>query len=196
MTRMNKLDVLGILQEHGAILDGHYVMPSGLHTERFVETALVLQYPHLAQKLAKALSERFPGNVDVVVSPAMGGVVLGQEVARVRKCRAIFFERRGDAMGLRRSFRLEAGERALIVEDVLMAGRTTAEVLSLLSAYRVKTVGVGALLDRSTGPLPLAVPVRTLVSMPITVVPADACELCRRGIPTTGPGDGAPPSAA
>ena len=133
MTRYNKLDVLGILQEHGALLDGHYRMPSGLHTERFVETALVLQYPHLAQKLAKALSDKFPGDVDVVVSPAMGGVVLGQEVARARRCRHIFFERRGDAMGLRRSFRLERGERALIVEDVLMAGRTTAEVLSILS---------------------------------------------------------------
>ncbi|MBI3299374.1 MAG: orotate phosphoribosyltransferase [Elusimicrobia bacterium] len=190
MTRINKLDALGILQEHGAILDGHFRMPSGLHTERFVETALVLQYPHLAHKLAKALSDRFPADVDVVASSAMGGVVLGQEVARVRGCRAIFFERRGEAMGLRRSFRLEPGERALIVEDVLMAGRTTAEVLSLLGAYGVKVAGVGALLDRSTGPLPLTVPVRTLVSLPIKVVPAEACDPCRRGIPLTGSADG------
>lgn len=195
MTRINKLDALGILQEHGAILDGHFRMPSGLHTERFIETALVLQYPHLAQKLAKALSDRFPGEIDVVVSPAMGGVVLGQEVARARRCRAIFFERRGEAMGLRRSFRLEPGERALVVEDVLMAGRTTAEVLSLLGAYGVKVAGVGALVDRSTGPLPLKVPVRTLVALPVKVFPAEACELCRRGIPVMGPGDGSPESA-
>lgn len=192
MTRINKLDTLGILQEHGAILDGHFRMPSGLHTERFIETALVLQYPHLAQKLAKALSDRFPGKVDVVVSPAMGGVVLGQEVARARGCRAIFFERRGEAMGLRRSFRLEPGERALIVEDVLMAGRTTAEVLAVVEAYGVKVAGVGALVDRSTGPLPLRVPVRTLVSMPVKVYPPEACDLCRRGIPVMGPGDGSP----
>lgn len=192
MTRINKLDVLGILQEHGAILDGHYRMPSGLHTERFIETALVLQYPHLAHKLAKALSDRFLGEVDVVVSPAMGGVVLGQEVARARRCRAIFFERRGDAMGLRRAFRLEPGERALIVEDVLMAGRTTAEVLSIVKAYGANVVGVGALLDRSTSPLPLRVPVRTLVTMPIKVYPPDSCELCRRGIPVTGPSEGNP----
>ena len=192
MKRDNKLDVLGIFQEHGALLDGHYRMPSGLHTERFVETALVLQYPHLAQKLAKALSDKFPADVDVVVSPAMGGVVLGQEVARVRRCRAIFFERRGEAMGLRRSFRLERGERALLVEDVLMAGRTTAEVLAILTAYGVKAAGVGALLDRSTGPLPLPIPVRALVTMPIKVYPAEACEACRRGIPVAGPGDGFP----
>lgn len=192
MTRINKLDVLGILQEHGAILDGHYRMPSGLHTERFIETALVLQYPHLAHKLAKALSDRFLGDVDVVVSSAMGGVVLGQEVARARRCRAIFFERRGEAMGLRRAFRLEQGERALIIEDVLMAGRTTAEVLSVVKAYGAAVVGVGALLDRSTSPLPLRVPVRTLVTMPIKVYPPDSCELCRRGIPVTGPGEGFP----
>lgn len=195
MTRMNKLDVLGILQEHGAILDGHYRMPSGLHTERFIETALVLQYPHLAHKLAKALSDRFLGDVDVVVSPAMGGVVLGQEVARARRCRAIFFERRGEAMGLRRAFRLEPGERALIIEDVLMAGRTTAEVLSIVKAYGATVVGVGALLDRSTSPLPLRVPVRTLVTMPIKVFPPDSCELCRRGIPVTGPSEGNPGGA-
>ncbi|MDE2293544.1 MAG: orotate phosphoribosyltransferase [Elusimicrobia bacterium] len=187
--RYNKLDVLGVMQEHGAILDGHFRLPSGLHTERFVETALVLQYPHLAQRLAKALSDRFPGEVDVVVSSAAGGVVLGQEVARARRCRAIFFERRGDAMGLRRSFRLEPGERALVVEDVLMAGRTTAEVMSIVRAYGAKVAGVGALLDRSTAALPLRVPVRALLSMPIKVTPAEACELCRRGIPVTGPGE-------
>jgi orotate phosphoribosyltransferase len=189
MTRMNKLDVLGVLQEHGAIVSGHFRLPSGLHSPTYVQTAVVLQYPHLAQKIARAVSEKFPGAVDVVVSPAMGAVVLGQEVARVRRCRAIFAERTGSVMSLKRDFRLQPGERALIVEDVLTTGHTTGEVVSLARAYGAKVVGVAAILDRSTAHLPLSVPVRALVAFPVKVNPPDSCEMCDRQVPLSLPGE-------
>lgn len=180
---MNKLDVIGILQEHGAIVSGHFRLPSGLHSPTFIQAAVVLQYPHLAQRIAKAMSAKFPGEADVVVAPAMGGVVIGQEVARVRKCRSIFMERAGGAMALKREFKLAAGERVLVVEDVLTTGHTTSEVVALAQAYGAKVVGVAAILDRSMTPLPLQVPVRALVSYPVKVSPPDACELCARKVP-------------
>jgi len=180
---MNKLDVVGILQEHGAIISGHFRLPSGLHSPTFIQAAVVLQYPHLAQKIARAMSLKFPSAADVVVAPALGGVVIGQEVARIRKCRSIFTERVGGAMALQREFKLSRGERVLIVEDVLTTGTTTAELVSLVRAYEAKVVGVAAIVDRSISPLPLEVPIRALVSYPVKAAPPDACELCARRVP-------------
>lgn len=185
MSPLNKMDVLGLLQEHGAVVSGHFQLASGLHSPVYIQTALVLQYPHVAQKLAKALVAKFPQSIDVVISPGSASVVLGQEVARAKKCRAIFTERNNGMMALRRDFRLERGERALVIEDVLTTGRLTAEVVALTQAYGLKVVGVGALVDRSTSGLCLPVPVRTLISYPLQVTPPDACAQCASGSPLT-----------
>jgi orotate phosphoribosyltransferase len=187
MTRFNKPDVLGVLQEHGAIMEGHFRLPSGLHTPTYIQTAVVLQYPHILAKVAEALNRKFPVAVDAVVSSGVGSLVVGQEAARLRECRSIFFERMGGAMGLRRHFRLEAGERVLIVEDVLSSGRTTGEVLALSSAYGAKVVGIAAIVDRSTRPMPFRVPVRALVTLPIPFHAPEACDLCAQGLPVTLP---------
>lgn len=187
MSRSPKFDAVGVLQEHGAILEGHYRLPSGLHTSKFVQPERVLQFPNLAQKIAKALSAHFPGAADVVVSSGMGGLVLGQEVARIRKCRSIFFERLGGVMGLRPHFRLERGERVLVIEDVLMAGRSTGELIHTAGEHGAKVIGVGAIIDRSTGALSLGVPVRALVTLPIPVWPPDQCDACRRKVPLSTP---------
>lgn len=193
MSRLNKLDVLGILQEHGAIVSGHYQLPSGWHSPTYVQTAAVLQYPHIAQTIAKALSAKFPGASDVVLSPALGAVIVGQEVARARKCRSIFAERTGGKMSLQRDFDLKAGERVLIVEDVLTTGRSTSEVVALAAAYGAKVIGVAAIVDRSTAQLPLAVPVRALVTFPVKVFPPERCEMCARSVPISkGPRAGEP----
>ncbi len=183
MTAMNKMDVLGLLQEHGAVVSGHFQLASGLHSPVYIQTALVLQYPHVAQKIAKAIAAKFPQDVDVVVSPGTASVVLGQEVARAKKCRAIFAERTGGMMGFRRDFRLERGEKALIVEDVLTTGRLTGELVALLMAYGAKMVGIGGIVDRSVARLPLSVPVRTLVSYPLVVAPPEGCPQCAAGVP-------------
>lgn len=188
MSSLTKTDVLGILEEHGAIVNGHFQIPSGLHCQTYVQTALVLQYPHLAQKIAKALAGKFPGPVDACLSPAMGAVVIGQEVARVKKARAMFTERVGGVMSLQRSFRIDRGEKILVVEDVLTTGRSTGEVVALARAYGAKVTGVAAIVDRSTEPLPLSVPVRALVSYPLNVFPPESCALCLRKVPVSVPG--------
>lgn len=188
MQRLSKLDVIGLLQEHGALLSGHFKLPSGLHSQTYVQTALVIQYPHLAQKVAKAMSALFPQEVDCVISPAMGAVLIGQEVARVKKCRAIFTEKVEGMMTLKREFKLEPRERILVVEDVLTTGRSTSEVVALAGAYGCRVSGVCAIVDRSIHALPLTVPVRALISYPLQVYPPDACPLCQQEIPVTVPG--------
>jgi len=177
------MDVLGILQEHGAVAGGHFRLASGLHTPVYLQTALVLQYPHMAQKMAKALAAKFVASVDVVISTGLSSVILGQEVARVKKSRAIFTERVNGSMAFRRDFRLERGERALVVVDVLTTGRSNAEVVALAQAYGARVVGVGALVDRSSGPLCLGVPARSLVDYPLEAAPSDSCLQCAAGVP-------------
>ena len=183
MTRLNKMDVLGLLQEHGAVVSGHFRLPSGLHSPVYLQTALVLQYPHVAQKVAKAVAAKFASAVDVVISTGMGSVVLGQEIARAKKCRAIFTERINGAMAFRRDFRLERGERALVIVDVLTTGRSNAEVVALAQAYGARVAGVGAMVDRSQAPLCLGVPVRSLIGYPLQAAPPDSCPQCAAGVP-------------
>lgn len=183
MSALQKMDVLGLLQEHGAVVSGHFQLASGLHTPVYVQTALVLQYPYVAQKIAKAIASKLPQAVDVVISPGLSSVVLGQEVARVKKCRAIFAERSSGMVSLRRDFKLQRGERALVVEDVLTTGRLTAEVVAYAQAYGVKVTGVGAIVDRSTSALSLSVPVRTLISYPLQAFAPGSCPQCASGVP-------------
>ncbi len=183
MRASSTMDVLGLLQEHGAVACGHFRLASGLHTPVYLQTALVLQYPHVAQKVAKALAARFSAAVDVVISTGLSSVVLGQEVARAKKARAIFTERVGGAMAFRRDFTLARGERALVIVDVLTTGRSNAEVVALAQAYGARVIGVGAMVDRSSAPLCLGVPARGLVSYPLQAAPPDACPQCRAGVP-------------
>ncbi|MFA6003951.1 MAG: orotate phosphoribosyltransferase [Elusimicrobiota bacterium] len=180
---MNKMDLLGLLQEHGAVVHGHFQLASGLHSPVYVQPAMVLQYPHVAQRIAKALVAKCPQAIDVVIAPNMGSVVLGQEVARAKKCRAIFTERINGMMALRRDFRIDRGERALVVQDVLTTGRLTAEIVLLAQAYGAKVVGVGGIVDRSVTGLSLCVPVRTLISYPLQVYSPDSCPQCAEGVP-------------
>ncbi len=185
MSVMKKMDVLGLLQEHGAVVAGHFQLASGLHSPVYVQTALVLQYPHVAQKLAKALASKFSSRVDVVISPGMSSVVLGQEVARILKCRAIFAERNNGMVAFRRQFKLAPGERVLVIEDVLTTGRLSAEIVTLAQAYGARVIGVGAIVDRSTSGLCLSVPARTLISYPLQVCSPESCPQCASGIPPT-----------
>ncbi len=183
MTTPGKMDVLGLLQEHGAVVSGHFRLASGLHTPVYLQTALVLQYPHVAHKIAKTLAAKFTASVDVVISTGMSSVVLGQEVARAKKCRAIFTERVSGSMAFRRDFSLARGERALVVVDVLTTGRSNAEVVALAQAYGSRVVGVGAMVDRSQEALCLGVPVRSLIGYPLQAAPPEACPQCAAGVP-------------
>ena len=109
MSKLGKLDVVGLLQEHGAILSGHFRLPSGFHTQTYIQTSLVMQYPNLAQKVAKEMASKFPQEINVVISPSVGSMVIGQEVARVKKARSIFTERINGVMVLKRDFKIAEG---------------------------------------------------------------------------------------
>ncbi len=188
MSKLGKFDVVGLLQEHGAILNGHFQLPSGFHTQTYIQTSLVMQYPNLAQKVAKEMASKFPQEINVVISPSVGSMVIGQEVARVKKARSIFTERINGVMVLKRDFKIAEGERALVVDDVLNTGRLCSEAINLARGYGAKVIGVVAIVDRSTADLTLNVPVRGLISYPLQLFTSDNCPLCRQKMPLTIPG--------
>ncbi len=193
MGTMNKSDVLGILQEHGALVAGHFQMPSGLHSPTYVQTAMVLQYPHVAHRIAKALAAKFPQDCDVIVALGTSSIILGQELARVKKCRAIFAEQSGGALALRRDFEIKRGERALLVQDVLASGRLVTEMTALARSRGARPLGVGALVDRSVSTLCFDLPVRALVSYPLEAIAPESCPQCAAGEPLAkARGAGAP----
>ena len=182
----NNMDILCLLQEHGAILEGHFVMPSGFHSQTYIQTSLLMQHRHLAQKLAGALSEKFTTKADVVMALTPSDSVLAQEVARVRGVRAIFASKDDNgAMVLKHNFTIKEGENVLIVDDVAVSGRKINSAIDLVNKLSGNVIGVGVIVDRSMGYLPLTVPLRSLLSYPMQTFAAKECPLCAAKIPFT-----------
>jgi orotate phosphoribosyltransferase len=185
--------MLSVFLERGALLEGHFLLSSGLHSPRYLQCALVLADPPLAtrlgQQLADALRPRLSGVVPkAVVAPALGGVIVGHEVARAFGCRALFMERQEGAMTLRRGFTLTAGEPVVVVEDVVTTGKSTREVMEVARASGARVVGVGSLVDRSAGSADLGVPRASLLELSVPTYAADACPLCAQGSRPIKPG--------
>lgn len=180
-----KFDIVGILQEHGAILSGHFKLPSGFHSQTYIQTSIVLQYPNIAQKIAKEMASKFQEIIDVVLSPNPAVIVIGQEIARIKKARSIFTERNEGIMVLKRNFKINEGEKVLIVDDVFTTGKICSEAIALVRNYKAKIVGICTIVDRSTGELPINIPVRALVSYPLEVYTPENCPLCKMNIPIT-----------
>ena len=186
---MTENEILNIFRQHSALLEGHFVLSSGLHSDRYIQCALVLQYPRVAEQLCTELAAklRHLGGL-VVAAPALGGILVAHEVARALSVRALFTERQEGVMTLRRGFSLALGEPTLVVEDVLTTGLSTRETMQCVEQAGGKVVGVGALIDRSGGAVDLAVPKAALLTLAIrNYKPAD-CPLCRSGIPAVKPG--------
>ncbi|MBP5404210.1 MAG: orotate phosphoribosyltransferase [Elusimicrobiaceae bacterium] len=182
----NNLDVLCLLQEHGAIVEGHFEMPSGFHSQTYIQTSLLLQHPHLAQKIAGALSEKFTKKADVILALTPSDSVLAQEVARVRGARAIFASKdENGEMILKHNFAIKPGEQVLIVDDVAVSGRKINRAIDLVGRLGGDVIGVGVIIDRSMGYLPLTVPLRALLSYPLQTFTAAQCPLCAAKIPFT-----------
>lgn len=182
----NNMDILCLLQEHGAILEGHFVMPSGFHSQTYIQTSLLMQHPHLAQKIAGALSEKFATKADVVMALTPSDSVLAQEVARVRGVRAIFASKDDNGtMVLKHNFTIKEGENVLIVDDVAVSGRKINSAIDLVNKLSGNVIGVGVIVDRSMGYLPLTVPLRSLLSYPMQTFAAKECPLCAAKIPFT-----------
>ncbi len=182
----NNLDVLCLLQEHGAILEGHFVMPSGFHSQTYIQTSLLMQHPNLAQRIAGALSDKFTKKADVIMALTPSDSVLAQEVARVRGVRAIFASKDDNGqMIFKHNFTIKEGENVLIVDDVAVSGRKINKAIELVSSHGGNVLGVGVIVDRSMGYLPLTVPLRALLAYPMQTFTAKECPLCAAKIPFT-----------
>jgi len=181
-------EVLELLRRSDAYRTGHFRLSSGLHSDRYFQCALALQHPEVAERLGAAIAEFFRGKAaKVVVGPALGAVVLAHEVARALGARAIFTERDGGAMTLRRGFRLEEGEPALVVEDVVTTGGSVVEVIDVVRAAGATVAGVGAILQRGV-PASLEVALRPLARVEAPAYAESDCPLCASGVPLEKPG--------
>lgn len=162
-------DVLAEFHAAQALLEGHFVLSSGLHSARYLQCARVLASPDRAERLARALVARLPNDVgiDLVVSPAMGGVIIGHEIARALGVDALFLERPTGLFELRRGFRIEPGQRVLMVEDVVTTGLSSREAIAAIGRAGGTTVAACALVDRSSGAVDLGVPFTALIRLAI-----------------------------
>jgi len=187
---VKQAEVLILLEQFQAIRRGHFQLSSGLHGPVYVQCALVLQYPEQAARLAAALVEQINvERVQAVVAVALGGILWGYELARRLGARALFVERSpGGQFELRRGFRLSAGERVLVAEDVLTTGVSTRETIALVRAAGGEVVGVAALVDRSGGRVAFDVPTAVLVRLRLETYAAADCPQCRAGLPVEKPG--------
>jgi len=186
---MTENEILQIFRDHSALLEGHFILSSGLHSDRYIQCALVLQHPRIAEQLCTELASKLRRvNASVVAAPALGGVIVAHEVARALGVRALFTERQEGVMNLRRGFSFTADEPTLVVEDVITTGGSTRETMKCVEQAGGKVVGVGALIDRSGGVADLGVPRATLVTLKVqNFGPAD-CPFCKSGIPAVKPG--------
>ena len=188
---------LSLFAETGAYLKGHFRLTSGLHSPEFLQCALVLQHPQYAERLGKAMAHKLQLSengipdvvVDTVVAPAMGGLMIGHEVARALGVRNIFTERDTDGkMVLRRGFTVRPGERCVVIEDVITTGGSTKEVVEVLRALGAVVVAAGSIIDRSGGKADVGVPRVSLVEMNVTAWKPEECPLCAEGVPAVKPG--------
>jgi orotate phosphoribosyltransferase len=190
---MTNEEVLHIFEAHNALLSGHFLLTSGLHSPRYLQCALVLQYPDVAQQLCAALAEQARsdqrlGAINLVIAPALGGVLVAHEVARALGTRALFAERQDGDMKLRRGFALQPGERCLVVEDVVTTGGSTREVMDLVVRHGGIVAGAASLIDRSGGAVDLGVPRHALAVLEVPTWEPEACPLCKEGSTAIKPG--------
>ena len=188
-------EVLGIFKESGALLEGHFLLTSGRHSRQYMQCARVLQYPHHAARLGEALAQAFQDKgIDVVIGPAMGGILVAHEVGKALGTKALFTERENGVMKLRRGFELQPGEKVLVVEDVITTGGSVREVLEVVKSYGAEPVGVGVLVNRSGGKVDFGVPLASLLEIQIESFEPENCPLCAEGLPAIKPGSRAVPS--
>jgi orotate phosphoribosyltransferase len=181
-------DVLDVFRETGAYLKGHFRLTSGLHSDQYLQCALVLQYPAIAERFGRELAAALP-RAQLVASPAIGALTIGHEVARAAGARFIFTERdAGGKMTLRRGFSVERGETAVVIEDVVTTGGSTREVIDLLRAAGAEVLGAGSIIDRSGGRVDLGVPRVALATLDAVAWSEEECPLCREGVPIEKPG--------
>ncbi len=181
--------MLDVFKTTGALLDGHFKLTSGRHSNAYFQCAKVLQHPEHLTAICSEIAGHFRGKrVETVISPAIGGIVVGTEVGRQLGVKTIFAERKEGTMTIRRGFSLERNERILVIEDVITTGGSVAEVIELIKSAGATVVGVGSVVDRSNGRVRLADDHFSLLSMEVISYTPEECPLCQNGVPIDAPG--------
>lgn len=186
---MSSEEVIQKFRDTGALLEGHFVLTSGLHSNVYLQCALVLQHPEQAESFAREIAAKFKDQeIQVVASPAIGGLIIGHEVARALEARFIWTERENGKMTLRRGFSLAPNERALVVEDVVTTGGSTRETVETLQAAGANVIGAASIIDRSFGRAEVGVPRIALATLNVEAVEPAKCDACARGEIAAKPG--------
>ena len=185
---MHEQEVGRLFEETGALLIGHFLLTSGLHSEKYLQCSKVLQWPDKAEACARAIARKLSARPDLVIAPAIGGIIIGHELGRALSCRALFVERESGVLQLRRGFEIREAEKALVVEDVITTGGTTLEIMKVVRSSGGVVVGAASLVDRSGGKVSLGVPYHCLWTLSIPTYEPDQCPLCRTGSKPIKPG--------
>ncbi|GAB4179383.1 MAG: orotate phosphoribosyltransferase [Calditrichia bacterium] len=182
-------EIIQMFKASGALLEGHFLLTSGLHSPQYFQCALVLQYPNYAETLCRHIVDFFKNDkIDVVIAPAVGGIVVAQEVGRQLGKKTIFAERKDGTMTLRRGFQINKGEKVLVTEDVVTTGGSVFEVIDLVKAHGGIPVGVGCIVDRSNGKVTFGVKQTAVLTVEAITYQPDSCPLCKEGKPAVKPG--------
>ena len=186
---LNENEIFAIFRETGALLEGHFLLTSGKHSNIYFQCAKVLQYPDYTKQICELIAEQFESyEFETVVAPAMGGIIVGYEVARQLNKRFIFTEREDKNMTLRRGFGLSENEKVLVCEDVITTGGSVYEVINIVKSHKAEVVGIGAIVDRSGGNVKFDAPLFTTLRINAETFTPEECILCRKKIPVIKPG--------
>lgn len=187
--KLPKEEILQIFRETDALLDGHFLLTSGLHSPHYFQCAKVLQYPKYLHLLSGEIAKHFEySEIELVISPAIGGIVVGTEVGRMLAARTIFAERENGVMNLRRGFGIKKGERVLAVEDVVTTGGSVKEIIQLVENAGATLAGVGYIVDRSNGKTTFNAKTFSVLQMDVVTYAPESCPLCKEGTPAVKPG--------
>ena len=186
---MKAEQVIGQFRATGALLEGHFQLTSGLHSTVYLQCALVLQFPEKAEAFGRAIAEMYREQaIELVASPAIGGIVIGHEVARALGARFVWTERESGVMTLRRGFTVSPGEKTLVVEDVITTGGSTRETIETLRQAGADVVAAASIIDRSGGAVDVSVPRTALATLKVLSVDPSVCDSCKLGEPAVKPG--------
>ncbi|MEA4854461.1 MAG: orotate phosphoribosyltransferase [Christensenella sp.] len=187
-------EIIRIFKEKEVMLEGHFLLTSGRHSDKYMQCAKLFQYPDVSEMICKQLAEQFSDmEINLVVGPAIGGIIMAYEVSRQLGVKNIFAERENGKMTLRRGFTVPENAKILVTEDVVTTGGSVKEVIALLQEMGAEVVGVGSVVDRSAGNVDFGVPFRAVLSLEVKSYEAEGCPICKTGIPLVKPGSRALP---
>ncbi|RKD34352.1 orotate phosphoribosyltransferase [Thermohalobacter berrensis] len=186
---MDRREILEVFKKAGVLLKGHFLLTSGRHSEEYIQCAQLFKYPNYSETISKILADKFKDKeIDIVIGPAIGGIILSYEVAKQLGVKSIFAERENGVMTLRRGFKINKGDRVLVVEDVVTTGGSVKEVIDIVKEKGGEIVGVGCIVDRSTGERKFNEELNSVIKFNIETYNKDECPLCKKDIPVVKPG--------